>query len=201
LLEAIRGNRQTPAVLYAAATFALASVHESLASLDEAGRAAGLAEAEKLYRELQEQGASRFRGSPFVALAAERSESLGNLKTPIVFAPGDPPTPTPQPTDAAFGTEPRVEVGAEGVEQPRRMTPEEIEAAIRALQAGGQQVPPEATGGVLPGVPAPTPTPSGEQPQPAPNPAPQPVTPAPQPETPQPAPEQPAPPPPGGSGQ
>jgi len=117
LLEEILQGRNTPATLEAAATFALAGTHECRAALDAARRQDELDKAAALYQRIV--GEPRFKGTPYVTLAADRLKNLDDLKVEIVFAPGAPPEGLPPS-------------GGESLSIPgaRRLTPEEVEALL-----------------------------------------------------------------------
>jgi predicted negative regulator of RcsB-dependent stress response len=94
-LQSVIGDAGVPASLVAAATYALAFVHESLRDF---------AQAEATYRTLAEP---RFAGTPFQVLAEERLNTLPELVRPVEFVEGRappppelPPAPESAPADA-----------------------------------------------------------------------------------------------------
>ncbi len=84
-LQSMIGDPGLPASLVAAATYALASVHESLRDLPGA---------EAAYRTLAEP---RFTGTPFQFLAEERLKTLPDLARPVAFVEGKAPPPPALP--------------------------------------------------------------------------------------------------------
>lgn len=95
-LQAVIGDAGVPASLVAAATYALASVQESLRDFPQA---------EATYRTLADP---RFAGTPFQFLAEERLKTLPDLARPVVFVEGKappppelPPAPESAPADAS----------------------------------------------------------------------------------------------------
>lgn len=147
LLRSISADSGTPAPLDAAARFGLATVHESLAVVEADQRSEHLKQAEALYHALTSE--PRFRGSPYVGLAADRTATLGELAKPVEFQPGDPPAPAAPPTAATPPTTPP----AAGQPDIQPMSPDEIERAMKAIQ---QQT------GTPP--PTPAPPPAGQSP-------------------------------------
>lgn len=83
-LEPVLEDKDAPPALVAAATFALATDHESLRQFDEA---------QTLYEQLRDN--ERFVGSPFHNAADVRLETLDDLRQPVTFLPGSPPPPVP----------------------------------------------------------------------------------------------------------
>ena len=96
LAAVVDDDRVSPA-LVAAASYSLGTSYESLRDFDRA------AEAYKLVSE-----DVRFAGSPFVDMAADRLASLDDLRVPVDFEPGLPPTaePAEMPTTAATTSQP-----------------------------------------------------------------------------------------------
>jgi predicted negative regulator of RcsB-dependent stress response len=95
-LQSMIGDPGLPSSLVAAATYALASVHESLRDFPRA---------EAAYRTLAEP---RFAGTPFQFLAEERLKTLPDLARPVTFAEGKAPPPPllpPAPGPEARGTD------------------------------------------------------------------------------------------------
>ncbi len=90
LYQEVSSNTRTPAPLAAAAQFGLATTYESLRQLDKAAEA---------YQTLLDDK-ERYAGSPYVELARQRYDSLGKLRNPVVFEPGQPPE-APPATQAA----------------------------------------------------------------------------------------------------
>ena len=101
ILQKIISRADTPASIEAAATFALATNCESLAALEASARQSRLSQAAELYEKLKQD--PRFKGSPYVDLAAERLQTIDQLKTPIVFTPGQPPAPPQPPGQQVMG--------------------------------------------------------------------------------------------------
>jgi len=89
-LQSAANGVDIPVTLRAAAIFKLATIQESRRQFDAA---------RGLYQQLGEGGP--FDGSPFVPLAAERLESLDDLRVDIRFSNEAPPLTLPEPPESA----------------------------------------------------------------------------------------------------
>lgn len=115
LLQQVTGNPETPPMIAAAASFALASTYESLRELDKA---------ETLYETLKSE--PRFQGSPFVAVAGVRLDTMDDLAKPVAFTSGDPPVPESaleipefEPTTTSAPAEPTTTAPTPGTAPPQ----------------------------------------------------------------------------------
>ncbi len=161
LLEEITGTPGMPPKVAAAALFLLATTHESLGQADAAAT---------LYERLASE--EQYSGAGFAKVVDERLEDIDELRTPIVFEPGDPPSAVQPLTPATPGSIDFSDLLRRG--EP----PDEIRRALEAQMAQMQR---ESAGPVFP-VEAAEPDaaqpdePAGEEPAPAPEePRPQPA--------------------------
>jgi hypothetical protein len=153
ILEQIIRGPNTPASLEAAASFALGSTHECLATVEPASRQSSLDKAAELYQRITQE--PRFKGTPYPALAADRLKTMASLKTAIALTPGPAPGAASQP-------------GALPLEGMQKLTPEQIQAMLSRAAPGpaGPPVPPPAPA-EPPGQPSPPPgNPPAEEPKP-----------------------------------
>jgi uncharacterized protein (UPF0147 family) len=162
ILEQIIHGPNTPASLEAAASFALGSTHECLATVEPASRQSQLDKAAELYQKITQE--PRFKGTPYPTLAAERLKTMATLlKTAIAFTAG------PAPAGESVGMP---------MPGAQKMTPEQIQAFLNQRQSGtpapGPVGPPPPPPTEPPGQPSPPPgDPPAEEPKPeAPPPAP-----------------------------
>jgi len=92
VLKPVVDDPQVAAPLAAAAAFSLATCYESLGRIDDAGQ---------LYQTLRNE--SRFAGTVFPILAADRLSDLDELRVRLRFEPGEPPAaPPPAPPTTAL---------------------------------------------------------------------------------------------------
>ncbi len=157
LLEQIVRGPNTPASLEAAASFALGSTYECLATVEPASRPSELDKAAELYQRITQE--PRFKGTPYPTLAADRLKTMAALKMAIGFTAGPAPGGASQPE-------------ALPMQGMQKLTPAEIQAIMNRQQPGtpapGPVGPPAPPPTEPPGQPSPPPgNPPAEEPKPA----------------------------------
>jgi hypothetical protein len=153
LLGEVRSAPDTPPVLFASASFALAGAYESLREFDKA---------RELYTALAND--AKFEGMVYKGMAAERLASLEDVKAAVAFTPGGPPATVEPPSEA--GAAPQVSGLPPGMTmQPSGAPPGMDAEALKRMMAERQGSPPAGAG--QPATPAPAQPPPAQPPAPS----------------------------------
>ena len=149
LLEQIRSTPQTPPMLQAGATFALASACESLREFDKA---------RALYKSLIDD--TRFQGFAYGKLAEERLKTLDALSERVAFTQGEPPAPASQPGLTTLKTPEATDAALQQLlsNQPQGQTPPPIVRPVQPVQPTTTQPAQPAPAAPPPANPPPAPS-------------------------------------------
>lgn len=147
LLKQVIATRGADDELVAAAHYMLATAHENAGRFDEADAS---------YKALQSE--ERFRTSPYAEMAANKLETLADLRRPLAFTPGSPPPPPAPETQPAAAIPPPVQPGL-GTTPPPEAAPLPATPPTESSPAGSEKPADDASGGDPPAAkPTETPT-------------------------------------------